>query len=252
MSPLVRLLMISLLMTSAVLLVGAEEPIDDVDRTDFTEEHLKEDPVVSTGPMGPHSEVEPASLLPDLVNGKVPIGVPSFLLCSLANLGGKMFNVSAFSGSLQDSSGKEVQKLTKRIYGEPLGPREQRSFRFGFTPDETTPPGEYKLVFSVFYNNRDKDQFNDTVYDEPAVLVPAPPSLESKLKLIQGVVGAVFVIIVLVLFSSRSGKSSAEGTKASSSKAKASKATAAQDEWLGDTSAGSENREQKKRKPKKK
>jgi len=240
------------LMTSAVLMVGAEEPIDDVDRTDFSDPALQEDPV-ARGPMGPHSEVEPASLLPDLVNGKVPIGVPSFLLCSLANLGGKMFNVSAFSGVLLDASGKEVQKLTKRQYGEPLGPREQRSFRFGFTPKEETPPGQYKLVFSVFYNNRDKDQFNDTVYEEAAELVPAPPSFDAQLKMIQGGIGAVFLVIVLGFFSSRGGGKSSGEAKATSSKAKSPKSGVAADEWLSATSAVNENRAQngaKKRAPK--
>ena len=208
--------------------------MDDVDRTDFSDPALQEDPIAK-GPQGPHSEVEPASILPDITDGsalfsppplpfpclptypcrpsalhpawpdpiseptlrlqllcalrctrsspcallprtEVPIGVQSLVLASLANAGRKMFNVSKIMGSLQDGDGKEIQKLPTRVYGEPLGPLEQRSFLFGFTPDEKTPTGQYKLSLQILYNNRDKDQFNDTVFDEAIELVCAQPA----------------------------------------------------------------------------
>ena len=34
-------------------------------------------------------------------------------------------------------------------YGHALGPREQRSFIFSFTPDEELKTGNYRLVFTV-------------------------------------------------------------------------------------------------------
>ena len=36
---------------------------DDVDRTDFSDKHLQED-----GPIGPHEDVDPASLMPNLAD----------------------------------------------------------------------------------------------------------------------------------------------------------------------------------------
>jgi len=246
-----RVLLVSFLITSSVLVIGKEtaEPDDDVDRTDFTEEHLKEDPV-SVPSMGPHSEVESASLLVDLVSGNVPIGVPSYLLCALANLGGKMFNVSSISGSLQGTDGKELQKLTRRSYGESLGPREQRSFRFGFCPDEKIPPGKYRLKFTVLYNNREKDQFNDTVFDEIRELVPAP-SANVKLRLIQvSICGLLAIMVLFFVLSRRPGKPPPASTKSSTKTKSSANSAVKQDEWLAATMAVTEGTTPKKRKPK--
>ena len=65
----------------AAVAVSAEEPADDdVDRTDFTEEHLKEDkPKNSNVALEPHSEVEAAALLPDVPDDSrtTPKGAPA-------------------------------------------------------------------------------------------------------------------------------------------------------------------------------
>ena len=53
-------------------------------------------------------------------------------------------------------SGKALANFTRRMYGDPLGPREQRSFRYPFVPSKKLSPGEYQMTFSVFYANRDK------------------------------------------------------------------------------------------------
>lgn len=110
----------------------------------------------------------------------LPIGVPSYLLVSLANLGPKMFNVTKINGIVSDvKTGKALSNFTRKMYGDPLGPREQRSFRYPFTPKKTLSPGEYRLTFSAFYNNRDKEPFSTVVYNETNVLVrlafSAPP-----------------------------------------------------------------------------
>lgn len=100
----------------------------------------------------------------------------SYLLVALSNLGPKMFNVSAASGTLSSEDGKVLQQFAKQQYGDPLGPREQRSVLFGFTPSEETSPGTYKLEFKIFYNNRDNDQFVDTVFNETVELVRSTPN----------------------------------------------------------------------------
>ena len=117
--------------------------------------------------------------------------MPSYLLVSLANLGPKMFNVTKsnpnpnpdpnpnphphpnphpnphptpnphqvtkINGVVSDvKSGKALANFTRRMYGDPLGPREQRSFRYPFVPSKKLSPGEYQMTFSVFYANRDK------------------------------------------------------------------------------------------------
>ena len=104
--------------------------------------------------------------------------MPSYLLVSLANLGPKMFNVTKINGVVSDvKTGKLLANFTRRMYGEPLGPREQRSFRYPFAPSKKLSPGEYQLSFSIFYANRDKTPFASVVYNEKNVLVRAPPAL---------------------------------------------------------------------------
>ena len=108
----------------------------------------------------------------------LPIGVPSYLLVSLANLGPKMFNVTKINGIVSDvKSGKALANFTRRMYGDPLGPREQRSFRYPFVPNKKLSPGEYQMTFSVFYANRDKEGFSTEGYSGKQVLVRASPRL---------------------------------------------------------------------------
>merc|ERR1719163_606927 len=123
------------------------------------------------------------------IGENLPIGVPSYLLVSLANLGPKMFNVTKINGIVSDvKTGKALANFTRKMYGDPLGPREQRSFRYPFTPKKTLSPGEYRLTFSAFYNNRDKEPFSTVVYNETNVLVPGPPE-KSELPLLQIAMG---------------------------------------------------------------
>ena len=100
-----------------------------MDRTDFSDKHLQED-----GPIGPHEDVDPASLMPNLADegsasphatakptrpslscasrrvAEVPVGVASELLVSLSNLGSKMFNVTSIDGYIASaSSGKKLK-----------------------------------------------------------------------------------------------------------------------------------------------
>ena len=104
--------------------------------------------------------------------------MPSYLLVSLANLGPKMFNVTKINGIVSDvKSGKALANFTRRMYGDPLGPREQRSFRYPFVPNKKLSPGEYQMTFSIFYANRDKEGFSTEVYSGKQVLVRASPRL---------------------------------------------------------------------------
>lgn len=248
-----RFAFLLLLMTSStVLMVSAEEetPVDDVDRTDFSDPSLDADLDKVKLPTGPHSEVEAASLLVDLVNDKVPVATTSYLLISLANAGPKMFNVSAVTGSLLSTEGAEVQKFAKKEYGDPLGPREQRSVLFGFHPNEETPLGAYKLEFKVYYNNRDKDQFVDTVYAEAAELVAKPPSMEFQLLVIQSIGGCALVLLLVLLLVTKLGGGGKKTKPEKAAKAEgkgASPSPVADDEWLSGTLAGTENQSPKKR-----
>jgi hypothetical protein len=232
---------VALLLFCCAATLAAEET-DDVDRTSFSDPALQEDK-----PPGPHEDVDPASLLPNLVDeGKVPVGVPSQLLVSLSNLGGKMFNVTSIDGYVADAAtGEKVKGFAKQQYGEPLGPREQRSFQYLFTPDGELKTGSYRLVFKAYFQNRDKDRFLDVVYNETAELVPAPISNDDFMMMVGvGVSAGVLVLALAGLFL-------VPGKKASSSKKggkeKAAKNSGVQDEWLEGTCATASPGKKKKK-----
>ena len=80
--------------------------------------------------------------------------------------------------------------------------------------------------------------------------MPAPPSYDAQLRLVQAGIGGAFVILVLVFLTSRGGSSTAEVSKAKKAKSPAG-AAVQQDEWLSGTMAASEGSPGKKqRKPK--
>jgi len=249
-----RVLLLGLLLTSAVLMVSAEEEetvVDDVDRTDFSDPALDSDADKVREASGPHSEVEVASLLIDLAeDGKVPVGVGSYVLVALANSGAKMFNVSAMSATLSSAEGKVVQKFAKHEYGDSMGPREQRSVRFEFTPSEETPLGQYTLDWKVFYNDKNKDQFVDAG-SEAFVLVPMPPSLDARLRLIKIVGGGALLLLVLLLMLGKGGSGAAEKPPTKAAAAKGGSPAKSGDEWLTGTLAGTENQAPKPRGSKK-
>lgn len=69
---------------------------------------------------------------------EVPVGGTD-LVVALANSGSKVFNVSHVEGKLTTASGKTVRDLARYEYGQQLGAREQRSFRYPLPIDAEMP-----------------------------------------------------------------------------------------------------------------
>lgn len=213
-----------------------------MDRTDFTEEHLKTEPVAT----GPHSEVEVAWIFPENPDGKLPVGGSTDLLVALSNSGSKMFNVSRVEGKLLTGDGKLVVKLPSFEYGQPLGPREQRSFRFPIVLEEEAKLGEFTLTTSIYYNSREKDPFLAEVCKETVEVVPPLPSVDAQLRMLQvalGVVGLLIVVLLAVRGSSGGGST----TKVKKSAAE-DPSGAKSNEWLAGTLAHTEGKVPKKNK----
>lgn len=239
-----RTLLLALLMTSAVLLVAEDASAtteeDDVDRTDFTEAHLKED--TPSGPTGPSEDIETVSLLPDLLDEtKVPVGTPNQLLVSLANLGSRMFNMSHIDGTLTDlETGKKVASFKKKVFGEPLPPKEQRSFVYTFVPKAESQLGEYRLSFTAYYSaGKGLDPFLDVVYNETVELTPKPPEPDDTMLYVAVGGGAGLLLLVVAYFLMPAKKAPASPKKAAKSPASADDTKS---EWLAGTLAGSEGK----------
>jgi len=199
MSPLRYMLFATLLLSSAAVIAAADT--DDVDRTDLSDPALNSD-LDKPKTLLPHEDVEPSSMIVQPIGESLPIGVPSYLLVSLANLGPKMFNVTKINGVVSDvKSGKALANFTRRMYGDPLGPREQRSFRYPFVPSKKLSPGEYQMTFSVFYANRDKQPFSTVVYNEKNVLVAGPPE-KSELPLTEIAMAVALVLGLAIAYTS--------------------------------------------------
>lgn len=142
--------------------------------TDFSDPALQSN-LDKSKQLMPHEDVEHSSIILQPMKESVPIGVQSYLLVALANLGPKMFNVTKVNGIVSDvQTGKALANFTRRMYGDPLGPREQRSFRFPFIPSKKLMPGKYRMAFSAYYNNREQEPYATVVYNETSVLVAGP------------------------------------------------------------------------------
>ena len=234
-----RFLCFALLMTSAAVM--AEEPeteVDDVDRTDFSEAHLQDAALKVENP--PHSDVTTTALLPD--GTELALGKPSVLLVALANAGSKMFNVSTIDGYAEDAAGTRLQNFTVRHYGDPLGPREQRSVRYVFTPKKELGLGAFKLTFAIHYNDKAKDRFGGPVLTSSVTLVAAPVNPMDSDLVKYGAPAGGGLVVLLLLYSLVGG-----GKKGGAKKGEAKAAAAAEggNEWLKDTLAGTEGRKQK-------
>lgn len=184
---------------------------------------------------------------------EVPVGGSADLLIALANSGNKMFNVSAIEAKLLTLGGKFVAKLDRTEYGQPLGPFEQRSFRYPLPISAEMPLGQYTLIARAFYNTRDKEPFVSVVYNETTELVPPPPDKAAQMRMLQlgiGGVGALIVVVALARLLTGGGSSASSKPKKAAAAGEASKAPG--NEWLSGTLAGTEQRSPKKGKGAKK
>ena len=115
-----------------------------------------------------------------------------------------------------------------------IGPREQRTFRYVFTPDAELKPKEYRLIFKAYYADREKDVFSDVIYNDTAQLVP-PPADHGAL-LLYGAVGLGGLLVVAAGASLAKSPGAAPGAKQSKKAAgKAADGGKSDSEWLDET-----------------
>jgi hypothetical protein len=167
---------------------------------------------------------------------EVPVGVGSDMVVALANSGSKMFKVAKIEAKLLTPAGKLFTKLETVEYAHPLGPGEQRSFRYPIVVDAETTLGEYKLVTDVYYNDREKEPFVSLVCEETIELVPAPPTKEDRVRQLQYAVAGVLIALVAVAARSMGGGASSNSAK-QAKKASGGNGGEAKsgDEWLTGT-----------------
>ena len=86
-----------------------------------------------------------------------------------------------------------------RHYGDPLGPREQRSVRYVFTPKKELGLGAFKLTFAIHYNDKAKDRFGGPVLTSSVTLVAAPVNpMDSDLVKYGAPAGGGLVVLLLL------------------------------------------------------
>jgi len=241
-----RFLVIALILTSAAVAVSAEE---EVDRTDFSDPALSED--VKIEATDSHSDIEPAWILPESPESKVPIGSITDLLVAMANNGNKMFNMSHIEAKLQRPDGSTYKELGRYEYGQPLGPHEQRSFRYPIELDAEASLGQYTLVANAFYADKAKSPFVNLVVNDAVELVPTPPDRKAQLLMLQmglGGVGVLLIIASVARLLLGGGGEKGKGSVAKKAKSADAPDAVQSNEWLKGTLAGSENRSPKKSK----
>lgn len=256
------MLILSLIMTLAALLAAEEleaetETEIEIERHDFSDPAYDEDKVQVEEV--PSQHIEAVSLLPHSVHDRVEIGQNNTLLVALSNLGGKMYNVTFIDGYLQElDSETKLGKFKRTSYGEALGPREQRSFRYLFLPSTSLKAGEYRLIFQTHYEDRGKAKFFDSVFNETIELVPHVHvlfSLNPEKVLIGGGAATGFALLFAIAYMLCGGGAAKEKAAAGAGKtvsgkkatgaAAASATGAGASEWLEGTLAGSEGKKKR-------
>lgn len=181
---------------------------------------------------------------------EVSIGGITDLLVAMSNNGAKMFNMSHVDVQLLSADGKVYKELGRYEYGQPLGPREQRSFRYPMELDADTKLGEYTMVALAYYNDKQKSPFFSEVVKEPVTLVPALPDRKAQLHMVQVGLGAVGVLLIVASAAKLLGGGGEKSKGSSSKKDSDKKARGAADDWLEGNLAGSANPSPKKSKAK--
>jgi hypothetical protein len=215
------------------------------DNSDFMEEHLKTDePAFATEA---HPDIDLAWILPECPDGKVPIGSSSDMLAALNNVGSKMFNVTHIEGKFFDAAGSVIFKLARYDYGQPLGPHEQRSFRYPLVLPNDAPLGEYTLTARAYYASRDREKFVSVVYNETTTLVAPLPSSQSEQLILQvGLLSTSVIVLGMLVRQSLTRRAGKYGKKPAAGYG--NHPTSSTNDWLNGTLVSNESRSIKKRK----
>lgn len=155
----------------------AEEDASEMDEFDQYEDEDEEEFVQ---PVLIHPDVSTTVYFPQET---VKIGERNSLVIGFTNSGRDSFNVTAMGAHLHSpfDYSYHIQNFTAyRIEGSQVGPGQQGSVEYFFTPDPAIEPHEFWLSAWVLYNNSAQRMFVNTVYNGTVTLVDDKSGLDFK------------------------------------------------------------------------
>lgn len=193
---LVALALVAALLLAAPAAVAAQDEQDDaaeaaaeLDEFDDYEEDDEEDYEM---PVMVHPDITTSVYFPDAT---IKIGERNSVVVAVSNSGRDSFNVTAMGAHLHSPFDftYHIQNFTAyRIEGSSIGPGQQASVEYFFTPDKALEPHDSWLSAWMLYNNSNQRMFVNTVYNGTVTLVDEQGVMDAK-----GVLSNVFFFGIL-------------------------------------------------------
>jgi len=145
---------------------------DDADADDASDDTLRasDDVVISF-------------IFPDHADKRLPAGEKITLLVGFQNKGSTTFNVTRVHAALHSPFQYDyyIQNFTYREVSSLVGPKEEASVEYTFTPDKSIEPLEFHLSASIFYNDTiNGGNYRSTVLNGTVELVEKPSEFTAK------------------------------------------------------------------------
>ena len=169
---------------------AAGDDASELDEFDEYEEEEEEDQFVQ--PVLIHPDVSTTVYFPEK---NVKIGERNSIVIGFSNKGRDSFNVTAMGAHLHSpfDYSYHIQNFTAyRIEGSSIGPGQQGSVEYFFTPDPAIEPHDFWLSAWVLYNNSAQRMFVNTVYNGTVTLVDEKGALDAK-----GIMSNVWLLAIL-------------------------------------------------------
>lgn len=169
--------------------VRADEDGDDDDSaapseaTEATPEEPIGDEEAEEVAWTPSQDVATTFTFPDYPDKRLPIGEKITLLVGFANRGSRSFNLTHIGAALHSPFDYNyyIQNFTYREVNALVGPNEEASVEYTFTPDKSLEALEFHLSASLYYNDTDAGQFYRSTFINGTIeLIEKSSALDAK------------------------------------------------------------------------
>jgi translocon-associated protein subunit alpha len=145
--------------------------------------------------------VQTAYLLPTYADKKFPAGRMVDMVVGFHNEGSETYNVSLIAGSLNSPAdfSLHVQNFTMAPFGEVIGPGEEVSVNYKFTPDSRAPPRDFVVALTAFYSDSKGQWYSSTFFNQTVDIVEVKKMVDWELVSLVAIFAASLVGIAWAL-----------------------------------------------------
>lgn len=185
--------------------------------------------------------VEVMYWFPDHGDLKFPVGQKVDVVLNMHNGGKEALNVSGIMGSINSPASFKVyvHNLSAQIYDVVVGPGEEASLQYSFTPNKAIVPREFLVALTTFYTDTAGKEFSTTFFNKTADIVEAPHWVDFELLGLVGGFAVAMAGIGYLVFNWLSGfswfRSQMRKRPSKAPAAPAAPVEGAENEWLKGT-----------------